>query len=126
MYALLKMQPRSAINGMSIGYRPKKYTNRTKPDEPRRTLEAVDLVEISLVTFPANGKARVTGVKSGEDMPTAREAERALRDAGFSRTQAKAFVAGGIKSVPLRDAEDGAEVEELAAIVRLNISALRA
>ena len=30
----------------------------------RRTIKAVDLIEVSLVTFPANLRARVTGVKA--------------------------------------------------------------
>jgi hypothetical protein len=125
MYALMKMQPRSAINGMSIGYIAKEWTARSKPEEPRRTLNRVDLIEISLVTFPANGKARVTGVKSDGSTPTIREAENALREAGFSRTQAKAILSGGMKAVPLRDAEAG-DVEELAAALRRNISAIKA
>lgn len=55
MYALMNMQPRPAINGMSIGFRAIEWANRSKPDEPRRTLKRVELVELSLVTFPANG-----------------------------------------------------------------------
>ena len=125
MYALMKMQPRSAINGMSIGYIAKEWTARSKPEEPRRTLNRIELIEISLVTFPANGKARVTGVKAAGDTPTVREAEHALREAGFSRSQAKAILSGGMKAVPLRDAEEG-DVEELAAALRRNISALKA
>lgn len=123
MYALMKMQPRPAINGLSIGFRAVEWTSRSKPEEPRRTLKRVELVELSLVTFPANGKARVTGVKGGADAPSIRDAEKALRDAGFSRVQAKAILADGFKAMPLRDAEDGAD--ELAALVRRNITALR-
>lgn len=123
MYALMKMEPRPAINGLSIGFRAVEWTSRSKPEEPRRTLKRVDLVELSLVTFPANGKARVTGVKSDADAPSIRDAEKALRDAGFSRVQAKAILADGFKAMPPRDAEDGAD--ELAALVRRNITALR-
>src|SRR5690606_33131296 len=53
-----------ALDGMSIGYRAKKFTMGTKPEEPRRKLEMVDLIEVSVVTFPANGLARVNAVKS--------------------------------------------------------------
>ena len=123
MYALMKMTPRPAINGLSIGFRAVEWTKRSKPDEPRRTLKRVDLVELSLVTFPANGKARVTGVKGEAGGPSVRDAEKALRDAGFSRVQAKAILADGFKAMPLRDAEEGAD--ELAALVRRNITALR-
>ena len=97
MYALMNMQPRPAINGMSIGFRAIEWANRSKPDEPRRTLKRVELVELSLVTFPANGKARVTGIKSDADGPSIRDAEKALRDAGFSRVQAKAILADGFR-----------------------------
>lgn len=63
-YKLLKMKPRPAINGLSIGYIPIKWKARAKPEEPRRTLEEVKLLEVSLVTFPANAKARVRDVKA--------------------------------------------------------------
>ena len=122
LYTLMKMQPRPAINGMSIGYRPIEWANREKPDDPRRTLKKIQLVELSLVTFPANGKARITGVKSGEGGLDIRELEAALRDAGCSRREAKAILADGFKS--LRDAED--DNDELAAIVRRNIATLQA
>lgn len=120
LYTLMKMNPRPAINGMSIGYRPIEWTMRSKPDEPRRTLTKVDLVEISLVTFPANGKARVTGVKSGLKTPSIREIERALRDAGCSRNQAKSIIADGFKAASMRDAE-GELVGELAEEARLYV-----
>lgn len=106
LYTLMKMSPRPAINGMSIGYRPIEWTMRSKPEEPRRTLTKVDLVEISLVTFPANGKARVTGVKSDGHVPSVREIERALCDAGCSRKQARAIIADGLKAASMRDAEE--------------------
>jgi phage head maturation protease len=40
-----------------------------KGSPARRTIKAVDLVEVSLVTFPANTRARVTGVKSRYSEP---------------------------------------------------------
>lgn len=106
VYGLLKMTPRPAISGMSIGYIAKEFVVGTKPDEPRRTLKKIELMEVSLVTFPANGKARVQAVKSGL---TIRDAEKCLRDAGFSRSEAKAILASGFKaSEDLRDAVDDA------------------
>lgn len=123
IYALMKMQPRPAINGMSIGFRIIQKVDRSKPEDPRRTLTQVDLVELSLVTFPANGKARVTGVKSEPDGPSVRIAEKALRDVGFSRTEAKAILYCGLKNIPLRDAEE--DVEELASLMRRNINTLK-
>jgi len=102
-YALLKMEPRPAIDGLSIGYVTKAYEPRSRPEEPRRKLTKLDLLEVSLVTFPANPKARVASVKS-EGGLTIRDAEEALRDAGFSRKEAKAILASGFKSIPQRDA----------------------
>jgi HK97 family phage prohead protease len=104
-YTLLKMTPRPAINGLSIGYRAKEYSLGTKPEEPRRTLKKVDLLEVSLVTFPANPKARVSAVKSIEQLSTLAEAERYLRDAcGLSRAEAVAFVSR-IKGLRPSDSE---------------------
>lgn len=108
-YTLLKMKPRPAITGLSIGYRAKEWTMGTKPEEPRRTLKKVDLLEVSLVTFPANGRARVNAVKSGL---TKRDAERSLREAGFSRDEAKAIAARGFDGLDQREA--GPELNELA------------
>lgn len=104
IYTLMKMQPRPAIDGLSIGYIPKKFTIGTKQGEPRRLLHEVDLIEISPVTFPANGKARVTSVKSGDF--TERDFERWLmQDAGLSRSEARVVINQGFKSlISMQDA----------------------
>ncbi|HAW2039272.1 phage major capsid, HK97 family domain protein [Escherichia coli 3-373-03_S3_C3] len=39
-------------------------------------------------------------------LPEQKKIERVLRDVGLSRTQAKAFMAGGYSALSLRDAED--------------------
>lgn len=115
-YGLLKMTPRPAISGLSIGYYAKEFILGTKPEEPRRTLKQVELVEVSLVTFPANGKARVQSVKSGT--PDIRIAEQALRDVGYSQTEAKRILAQGFnKATSQRDAEG---YSELADMIRRN------
>ena len=61
--ALLKMKPRPALNGLSIGYRAQDFEIH-KSGPVKRTLKAVDLVEVSLVTFPANARATITSVKA--------------------------------------------------------------
>lgn len=86
-HALLKM---GALNGLSIGFVSKQWAYDRETDV--RTLTEIELWEVSLVTFPANGKARVTNVKSDADLATPKDAERALRDAGFSKSDATAFV----------------------------------
>ncbi len=57
-----------AIDGLSFGYRVKS----ARPDRLRglRSLERLDLIEVSLVTFPMQPLARVLGVsmvKEGDD-----------------------------------------------------------
>lgn len=45
-YNLLKMKPRPALNGLSIGYRAKDYElhrNGTGPNGAKRTLRAIDV-----------------------------------------------------------------------------------
>lgn len=86
-HALLKM---GALNGLSIGFVSKQWSYDRETDV--RTLTEIDLWEVSLVTFPANGAARVTNVKAVDDLATPKDAERALRDAGYSKTDATAFV----------------------------------
>ena len=86
-HALLKM---GAINGLSIGFVTKAYEYDTKTDV--RTITELDLWEVSLVTFPANTLARVTSVKSSNEIQAPKDAERILRDAGFSKSDATGFV----------------------------------
>jgi HK97 family phage prohead protease len=76
-----------AINGLSIGFRPIEFATRSKPDEPRRTLKAVDLIEVSVVTLPANQKARVQAVKSMGDEMSVRDLEQLLRECGLSKSE---------------------------------------
>jgi hypothetical protein len=110
-----------ALDGMSIGYRAKEFALGTKPDEPRRTLKKIDLMEVSVVTFPMNGKARVSSVKSFGDIRTIREFEDFLRDAGgFSHAAAKAIAASGFKAADPRDEDEA----DLAALLRRNIEKL--
>ena len=110
------------LDGLSIGCRTRKATMGTKPKDPARTLEDIDLMEVSIVTFPANGKARVTGVKAADSVKTIREFEDFLRDVGgFSHAKAKAIAASGFKGSEPRD-EDGAD---LVAALRDNLAKLK-
>ena len=86
-HALLKM---GALNGLSIGFMSKEWSYDRETEV--RTLTAIDLWEVSLVTFPANEKARVTNVKSADELQAPKDAEKVLRDAGFSKSDATAFV----------------------------------
>lgn len=107
-HALIKM---GALNGLSIGFICRKWIYDDETD--LRTLLEIDLWEVSLVTFPANSKARVTNIKSADiaNYTTIRQAERALRDAGFSDEAAKAHIAL-VKRLAL-DERDAHEISKL-------------
>lgn len=115
-----------ALDGMSIGYKTIKFRNGSKAGEPRRFLEQVDLIELSIVTFPANDKARVGAVKADFDP---RELEAMLREASLSRSDAVKAVATFRKwlqreaEAPITSPRDEGEAG-LAAIIRSNIAKL--
>lgn len=69
-----------AVRGLSIGFIATDWTMKGST----RHIKAVDLLEVSLVTFPANPAATITNVKN---MSRA-EVERYLKTCGFSRGQA--------------------------------------
>ena len=121
IYTLLKMEPRPAITGLSIGYQVKEFVRRTKPEEPRRTLKKIDLMEISLVTFPANTNARIEAVKSIDALDSLTDIEDFLREAGMSRNEVKHLIAK-FRGVELREAVAS---ESLATILKRNAQLLR-
>jgi hypothetical protein len=99
------------------------------PNDPRRTLKEVDLVEVSIVDQPSNALARIEGVKSDdpiEGIDNLRDAENYLRDAGgLSRTEAKAYIAR-LSSLGQRDADGGVHDAVLSLRRRLAVFALGA
>lgn len=103
-YAHLKA---GSIQAMSIGYSLNDY--EYDKDKGAFQLKEIDLWEVSLVTFPANEEARIDTVKAsldGGDLPQPALVEQYLRDAGFSRKQAKTILAGGYKALRDADRED--------------------
>lgn len=104
VHELAKM---GAVDGLSIGFNIPEGGAEFK--DGVRVINKVDLWEVSVVTFPMNELARVTGVKSklarGEEL-TERELETILRDAGFSRTMAKSIIARGYKDARRDDAQN--------------------
>lgn len=89
-----------ALDGLSIGFVSRDVSyGKPGTDEPARTLKAVDLWEVSLVTYPANDDARVTQVKSGVDMSEREFEQWLIHEGRFSREQAKAIVAKGYRQV---------------------------
>ena len=112
-YTLMKMEPRPAIKGMSIGYftrkaeYPSEENRKSFPKGCTRKILDVELVEISLVTVPANKKATITGVKSEFIV---RDAEKALKEAGYSASEAKTIISI-IKSTIADDENPPATIE---------------
>lgn len=98
-----------AIDGLSIGFKTIR-ARRENSGKVRRILEA-DLWEVSVVTFPMLPQARVSQVKAQGVLPTRRTFERWLvRDAGFSRSQAKTVITKGFSA--LASARDAAGFEQ--------------
>lgn len=109
-----------AITGLSIGYRVKRESFDRKNGVNR--LHELELVEISVVTNPMNDFARVSAVKSIDQIlkegrvPSLPEFEDFLCEAGFSRTQAKAIAGNGLRKLLDRCEADGKSSDVLEAL----------
>lgn len=97
---------------LSIGYRVNDYEMQESVNGSIRVIKEIDLVEVSVVPIPMNPQAKITAVKSLTDdegqLLSKREVEKALRDAGLSSRQAKAFIASGYDALE-RDAKGNGE-----------------
>lgn len=105
VHALMKA---GVVTGLSIGY----WVRESSFDEKTgiRTLTRLDLDEVSPCTFPANDEARIDNVKfklARGSLPSIREFESVLREAGYSKTQAAAIASRGYASMLRRDAAGG-------------------
>jgi HK97 family phage prohead protease len=105
-----KLVKAGAISGMSIGYSARKW--ETDSAKGTRNLTEVELYEVSLVTFPANEKATITRVKSAHE--NERDFEDFLREAGYSRSDAKIITARGFKALSGQREAEGEELQLLA------------
>lgn len=104
-----------AISGMSVG-----IVVREKEEQGDiRVIKSASLVEISLVSMPANDEARIDAgtVKAlTEGMDSLKDAERILRDSGWSRAAATDFVSQ-LKSIEQGDPDEVAALKaELEAV----------
>ncbi|MBX9816955.1 MAG: HK97 family phage prohead protease [Burkholderiaceae bacterium] len=107
-----------SLSGLSIGYMLDDY--EYDKEKGIWILKAIDLWEVSLVTFPANDEARISDVKSllerGETPPPSK-VEKALREVGFSGTQAKAFMAKGYSAITPREAGADEALQSLKSLI---------
>ena len=122
-FALLKA---GAIDALSIGFSVQRGGAEFDRERSLRRIKAIDLWEISVVTFPANPKARVARIKAadpgasggGPGLPTEREFERLLtRDAGLSRSQARTVLSSGYQAL-LTTRDAGGGLDDLVASVK--------
>jgi len=107
-YELLKM---GALDGLSIGFRvnPKEVSYDKRGN--KRIIKEVDLMEVSLVTFPMNPQATVRSVK-GEEI-SIREWENGMRDAfSLSRSEAKMAAKAVTDAFGQRDVDTNVELVE--------------
>jgi len=100
--------------GLSIGYRTIDYEIIEHAGGQVRQLKELDLLEVSVVGLAMNQAAMVEDVKSLKNeegkIVSKREAEKILRDAGLSKKQSKAFIAGGYDAISC-DAEERNEAK---------------
>ena len=122
-FALLKA---GAVDALSIGFSVRRGGAEFDRERSLRRIKAIDLWEISVVTFPANPKARVARIKAadpgasggGPGLPTEREFERLLtRDAGLSRSQARTVLSSGYQAL-LTTRDAGGGLDDLVASVK--------
>lgn len=117
-----------ALRGLSIGYREIK----AEPDGAHRRLLDLDLIEASIVSFPANRRARIEAVKTditdlGErwqswarsvrdgEPPAAKDFEQLLRDAGVPKSVAVAIASVGYTKAFRGEPEGGVKAQHDAA-----------
>ena len=95
---------RGAMDGLSSVYKVAKGGG-TENETGGMDLSEIILKEISVVNFPADDEARISVVKHAiETIENLRDAEAFLRDAGYSKSAAKAFISR-IVSMSRRDAD---------------------
>jgi uncharacterized protein len=114
-----------AVDGLSIGFRAVRASKEAKTGI--RRISEIDLWEISVVTFPMQPDARIAAVKShpfAGRRPTSKEFEQWLtRDAGFSRSEARALAAHGLKGLRATRDAGTATNDEVQLIAKIQAAA---
>ena len=90
VYSALKF---GSLNGMSIGFRMKDKDYEYDDEDICHIKNISELLEISIVNFPADKEARIDNVKSEDrDLNDIRDCEHYLRDLGISKKMAQKLI----------------------------------
>lgn len=98
------------VDGLSIGYE----TIKAQPNGKVLDLLELRLMETSIVTFPANPKSRVTGVKA----ESSADVERILREGGLPRAYAAKFAQAGWAALAGQTSDHDLKLNELLELVK--------
>lgn len=132
----LIMLKAGAIQGLSIGYREVDVTPADK-GEPRKLIK-LDLLEASIVSFPANRRARVDAVKADValsdfarrvrdgDAPSIKEFEDVLREAGIPKAMAVQIASVGYAKAVRSESEGSEATKSAISAASQAIASLRA
>ena len=124
----LALMKAGALRGLSIGYRT--VDSERENASGIVTLKEADLFEVSIVSFPANRRARVDSVKASDRLaefaarlrdgepPQIKEFEDILRDAGVPKSMAVRIASVGYAKA-IRGEPEGEQANELAEFMRL-------
>lgn len=109
VYSALKF---GSLNGMSIGFRLRDRDYEYDDNDVCHIKNISELLEISIVNFPADKSARVMGVKADpedlDELKDIRDCERYLRDLGISKKMAQSIISViKAKKNSMSDSEDG-------------------
>lgn len=110
-----------ALKGLSIGYSlaPNGVAYGRGPGQPRRTLKAINLHELSIVDDPSNEGALIEGIKFGANVCSHPDFEDFLHAAGFSKGAARKLANGGWAALKANDTErDDPAIGELLACLK--------
>jgi HK97 family phage prohead protease len=114
VYSALKF---GSLNGMSIGLRLRDRDYEYDDNDVCHIKNISELLEISIVNFPADKSARVMGVKADpedlEELKDIRDCERYLRDLGISKKMAQSIISvSKAKKNSMSDSEDGIKAKD--------------
>lgn len=114
VYSALKF---GSLNGMSIGFRLRDRDYEYDDNDVCHIKNISELLEISIVNFPADKSARVMGVKADpedlEELKDIRDCERYLRDLGISKKMAQSIISViKAKKNSMSDSEDGIKAKD--------------